>query len=305
MRSIVASPPAARRPQTINTTNQLNKAEAYPSAYISIDAKETVPPGKIGVRMADLADMHSPSLASTKSGRPNTYRSRTVTTEKCQANVAKATTNASKVAKKPSKTIRVDPAVLPRNSLFSEEGEEITGQPSQPTAAVEGEKKRKHATTKVRGGKTLEKETEVKAGEGTDRADSEDSARACKKKVARVTKHVDPACAKQVAEVNMSMATTVQAQVSQSDSPRSNASKTVKKRYSGIKVPRSLDEACAADRMLWEWRHAGKSWTEITLKWTELTGKTPGKSSLSVRFMKLQANFADAGGADVSLFLFG
>ena len=76
-------------------------------------------------------------------------------------------------------------------------------------------------------------------------------------------------------------------------------SSLLRKRDSGTKVPKSIDEAGDADRMLWEWRHAGKPWADITRKWTELTGKTPGKSTLSVRFIKLQDNFALTGGADV------
>ncbi|RMZ86864.1 hypothetical protein DV736_g5904, partial [Chaetothyriales sp. CBS 134916] len=304
MRSILASPPSARRPQTINTNNPINKAEAHPSAYISIDAKETVAPGKIGVRMADLADTHSPSLASAKSGRPNTHRSRAViAAQRCEANVAKAAANAARITKKSFKAVRVSPAPLPHDSLSSEEDEKAIRRPSQRTAAVEGEKKRKHATTKVREERNSEEETKVEAGEVAAQVDSRDCARPPKKKVAKATKHTDPVSASPVAEANTSTASRVQAQVSQSDYPRLSTSKVLKKRDNGIKVPRPLDEACAADRMLRESHHAGKPWTEITVKWTELTGKTPGKSSLSVRFMKLQANFADAGRADDLIIL--
>ena len=53
--------------------------------------------------------------------------------------------------------------------------------------------------------------------------------------------------------------------------------------------------------MLWESRNDKEEWKGIMKKWTQMTGKAPGKSTLSVRFIKLKENFANAGGADVSL----
>ncbi|RMZ79934.1 hypothetical protein DV738_g3027, partial [Chaetothyriales sp. CBS 135597] len=261
MRSIVASPPSARRPQMINTSNPLNKAEAHPSAYISIDTNENQPPGKIGIRMADLGDKHSRSLTSTTSGRPHTYRARGVATPRRQAN-SKGAAKAGKVADMSSEAVLASPARLPHSFLPS------------------GESERNHAQTNTEGG-MMESKRGAEAKKVTAHPGSEeDSAQPSEKK------HNNLA-------VGMNVATEV-------DTSKASDSSIVNKRDRGMRVPDSLEEACAADRMLWEWRNVGKSWAEITPKWIELTGKTPGKSSLGVRFMKLQANFAHAEGADVA-----
>ena len=65
----------------------------------------------------------------------------------------------------------------------------------------------------------------------------------------------------------------------------------LKKKVKSIPVPKTLAEAGEADRMMWEWRHAGRGWTEIFNEWVRITGNRPGRSTLSVRFMKIQENF--------------
>ncbi|RMD39772.1 hypothetical protein DV735_g5352, partial [Chaetothyriales sp. CBS 134920] len=250
VQSIVASPPSARRPQMINTNNPLNKAEAHPSAFISIDTIEPHPPGKIGIRMADLADAHSRSLTSTTSGRPHTYRTRGVAAARRKTN-PKGAARAGKVVDEASKT---------RNRLKSR----LDGQVGTLLLW----------RLKIR----LKRERWQRKQER-----KED-----RKKAATETKQISPA-------VCTNMATETSEQTSDSS--------ILKKRDRGRKVPGSLDEACEADRMLWEWRLAGKTWAEITPRWIELTGKSPGKSSLGVRFMKLQTNFAQAGGADDLMLL--
>lgn len=54
--------------------------------------------------------------------------------------------------------------------------------------------------------------------------------------------------------------------------------------------------------MVWQWKHAGRNWTDIREEWKRMMGRTPGRSSLSVRMAKMQDNFIDNGGADVCDF---
>lgn len=44
----------------------------------------------------------------------------------------------------------------------------------------------------------------------------------------------------------------------------------------------------------------GRPWKEITEEWSRLTGRKPGGSSLSVRYIKLKEKFARMGDRDVS-----
>ena len=52
--------------------------------------------------------------------------------------------------------------------------------------------------------------------------------------------------------------------------------------------------------MMWQWRNSGKTWNEIRMEYERLTDTKPGRSSLSVRLAKMQDNFIDSGGRDVS-----
>lgn len=79
-----------------------------------------------------------------------------------------------------------------------------------------------------------------------------------------------------------------------------NASRILGRKGKGRTIPSRVEDSDAADLMVWQWRHAGRSWPEIRTEWTRMTGKVPGRSSLSVRMAKMQDNFIDSGGADVS-----
>lgn len=65
-------------------------------------------------------------------------------------------------------------------------------------------------------------------------------------------------------------------------------------------VPKTLKQAGEADTMMWQWRQEGKNWDEIKEEWVRITGKEPGSSTLTTRYMKLYDNFMANGGADVS-----
>ena len=78
--------------------------------------------------------------------------------------------------------------------------------------------------------------------------------------------------------------------------------KILRKKDPGKAVPKNMEEAGEADTMMWEWRHAGKTWKDIYIEWERITGKKPGKSSLSVRWIKLCDNVMASGGADVTRF---
>ena len=67
----------------------------------------------------------------------------------------------------------------------------------------------------------------------------------------------------------------------------------------GRAIPKRVQECDEADLMLWEWRHAGKSWGAIKEEYGRMTGQTPGRSTLSVRLAKMEDNFIAAGCANV------
>jgi hypothetical protein len=82
-----------------------------------------------------------------------------------------------------------------------------------------------------------------------------------------------------------------------------NASLLLKRKGKGRAIPKRVEDSDAADLMVWQWRHAGRTWPEIRAEWTRMTGQVPGRSSLSVRMAKMQDNFIDNGGADVSAII--
>lgn len=63
------------------------------------------------------------------------------------------------------------------------------------------------------------------------------------------------------------------------------AAPTVKAR----KVAASYDEADEADKMLWDYRHEGKSWPEIKQAWKDITGEETASSTLPNRLDRLKA----------------
>lgn len=85
---------------------------------------------------------------------------------------------------------------------------------------------------------------------------------------------------------------------------RNVTKRLIRKKPQGTKVPETLDDANEADRMMWFWKNSGKDWDEIRIEWARLTGVKPGKSSLSVRYIKLNENFARNGAAGVSLYFY-
>jgi hypothetical protein len=53
--------------------------------------------------------------------------------------------------------------------------------------------------------------------------------------------------------------------------------------------------------MLWQWRRDGKTWEEIKNEYVRRSAVVPGRSSLSVRFSKMEENFITSGAAQVRL----
>lgn len=66
------------------------------------------------------------------------------------------------------------------------------------------------------------------------------------------------------------------------------------------KVPTSFEDADEADLMMWEWKNQGRSWNDITQRWSEITGQLPRASSLAVRYIKIAQKLARAGKGNVS-----
>jgi hypothetical protein len=86
-----------------------------------------------------------------------------------------------------------------------------------------------------------------------------------------------------------------------SDSKRSLSAKN---RTYTFPVAGTLSEASEADKMMFRLKGQGKSWKTITAEWGRMTGKQPGASSLSVRFIKLKEKFAKMGDPDVRSKIF-
>jgi hypothetical protein len=68
-------------------------------------------------------------------------------------------------------------------------------------------------------------------------------------------------------------------------------------------VASALSEATEADKMMFRFKGEGKTWKEIGDEWFRMTGRRPGTSSLSVRFIKLKEKFARMGDEDVSFLV--
>ncbi len=139
--SLMTSSPGARRAQTINLDNPYNPAVAYPSYHIGIDAKEPSTTSGFSVRMAQLDDIDSQSLASTTAGRPNTYRPRALMAAQRREKLIANSANASKGR---GKKTRVNPA--PGRADSPESAVEEAAMSTRRRAAVAGEKKRKRAS---------------------------------------------------------------------------------------------------------------------------------------------------------------
>lgn len=65
-------------------------------------------------------------------------------------------------------------------------------------------------------------------------------------------------------------------------------------------IPNSKAELSQQDKMLVEWRDAGRSWQDIKAEWAKLTGKPPGGSTLNVRYGRLKASLVELKDGDVS-----
>jgi hypothetical protein len=57
-------------------------------------------------------------------------------------------------------------------------------------------------------------------------------------------------------------------------------------------MPENLQQADAADRMLWAWRSAGRSFPDISTEWERITGDKPGDGSLGGRYRAMVDKFA-------------
>lgn len=65
-------------------------------------------------------------------------------------------------------------------------------------------------------------------------------------------------------------------------------------------IPTSKAELSEQDKMLVEWKDAGRSWPDIKTEWARLTGKPPGGSTLNVRYGRLKASLVELKDGDVS-----
>lgn len=84
----------------------------------------------------------------------------------------------------------------------------------------------------------------------------------------------------------------------------SKRSSAAKNRTYTFPVAGTLSTANEADKVMFRMKSEGKSWKEITAAWGRITGRVPGASSLSVRYIKLKDRFAKMGDVDVSVFAF-
>jgi hypothetical protein len=68
----------------------------------------------------------------------------------------------------------------------------------------------------------------------------------------------------------------------------------------GLAIATSKDQLSEEDKMMIQWKKDGKGWPEIRKKWGEMTGKSPGNSTLPNRYKRLMANIIDWKDGDVS-----
>ena len=68
-----------------------------------------------------------------------------------------------------------------------------------------------------------------------------------------------------------------------------------------IPISSSYETAIPADKMIVKLKEEGKSWNEIRMKWTEMTGQESKGSSLPNRYIRLIANFMHLYKGDVSV----
>jgi hypothetical protein len=64
-------------------------------------------------------------------------------------------------------------------------------------------------------------------------------------------------------------------------------------------IPKRVEDCDALDLMLWQWRRSGETWEDIKNEYVRLAAVVPGRSSLSVRFSKMEENFIKSGAAHV------
>ena len=142
LNALVAAP-GPRRAQTINIDNPNNRAEPYPARHVGIDAKEAEPlpatPSPFGVRMAQLKGQDSQALASSISGRVNTYRPRA---EVAAERAARRLTG--EIA--PARTKRNTRKATPEPESSEPSPTSSTKKATRRRAAVAGEKKRKRTS---------------------------------------------------------------------------------------------------------------------------------------------------------------
>lgn len=71
--------------------------------------------------------------------------------------------------------------------------------------------------------------------------------------------------------------------VNQSDTVKHTATEGlpgVRKKWVGIRLPKSFAELTGPDAMMWKWRNAGRDWKEIRAEWERMTGHYPANSTL-------------------------
>jgi hypothetical protein len=58
-------------------------------------------------------------------------------------------------------------------------------------------------------------------------------------------------------------------------------------------ISTKLEDLSEEDKMLLEWRNAGKDWKTINAEWARITGKAPGGSTLPNRIGRVRAALAN------------
>lgn len=317
----------ARKPVTINIDNPINTAKAWPIYHVGVDEKKQPVKGGFEVRLAKLDSLNSQSLIASALTPNHRYGPNTVAFKRT---VEAAATARNAGAKPRTPTVNPAPKLKPvptrneaaianetspreKNSGLASQRlnyDEVDFAPRQKRhAAVVGEKKRKRQDNLD---SQSEDSDEHVAEGGSEQGQDDESIRSATRKSRAPRRSLRKAQSLQTrTRSNPRLRNDKSSKSSPiSISASSNNESTIeitqapgieKKRNPGKAVPKNLEEAGEADTMLWCWRHSGKSWKEIYDEWERITGKVPGKSTLSVRWIKLCDNFMASGGVDVSV----
>ena len=266
MANLFANVPKSRRAVTVNTTNPLNTATAYPSMHVGIDAKATPEQGKFPMKTYDRMDSASLVKSALK---PGSVAERMA--KKAAAQKDKASPKAFHLG--------VD-AAPGRGTRLSEY--ELEDSPSEPGSkkAASARKKRKR------------KRDDGLGEEGVD-DDAEEESPVARRK-SKYVPRLNFTCtiAKFVHRRASNLGLAKNQSVKATPKLLRNVEDVFRMDNAYYKLPDTPEQALEADRLLMKWKEEGRPWREIIAAWTKITGRKTDDTALSARHFRIQENYA-------------